>query len=135
MNRTNSCSRRYRYVSPMQRLLERTERWKPKKAKQERQLQELCRQGKLKPFEQPKDYRCYFIHEQTSMFTMDQLIDEAKQTIHYTLDTEGDPVKHLPGTIQIEFIRPDVPTTAIVIEVNYLPPIASPLFTKIQQLC
>ncbi|CAF1655990.1 unnamed protein product [Adineta ricciae] len=135
MNRTNSCSRRYRYVSPMQRLLERTERWKPKKAKQERQLQELCRQGKLKPFEQPKDYRCYFIHEQTSMFTMDQLIDEAKQTIHYTLDTEGDPIKHLPGTIQIEFVRPDAPTTVIVIEVNYLPPITSLLFTKIKQLC
>lgn len=119
----------------MQRLLNRTKRWKSSKLQDERQLQELCRQGKLKPFEQPEDYRLHFIHELTDIFTVDQLIDEAEQTHHYTLDTEGDSEKRIPGTIQIQFIHPDAPTTVIIIEANYLPPMASPLFIKIKQLC
>nr|ABL86706.1 putative envelope protein [Adineta vaga] len=139
MDRKSSCSRKYyndRYVPPLEELLRRNERWNPKKAKKERELQELCRQEKLKPFEQPKHYSRYYIHEKTDMETMDKLIDEAKLTFNYTLDTEGDAYNRISAaTIQVEFIRPNSPSIVIIIEVNYLPPISSPLFIKIRQLC
>ena len=135
MNRKNSCPQHRRYLPPFERLLRRNAAWIPKKVKKERELQESCRNGELTPFKQPDNYSCYFIHQRTDILIVDQLIDEAKRTFNYTLDTEGDPVKNVPGTIQIEFIRPNSPSIVIVIEVNYLPPINSPLFMKIQQLC
>jgi hypothetical protein len=103
--------------------------------KKEEMLRNLCEQGILTPFKQPKNYSCYFIHLKTDIFTLDKLIDQAKLTYHYSIDTEGDALTHKPSTIQVEFIRPNLPPIMIIIEANYLPSINSPLFKKIQHLC
>ena len=81
-----------------------------------------------------ENYSRYFIHSRTDIFIMDKLIDEAKLTYHYSMDTEGDPITHGPATIQVEFIREHKSPIIIIIEANYLPPTNSPLFKKIQHL-
>ncbi|CAF1473560.1 unnamed protein product [Adineta steineri] len=131
MNKYSSCN----YKTPYQRLIERYGKWKPAKLKKEFQLKEDCERGLLTPFQQPHNYSCYFIHKEADIFTLDYLIDEAKQTYHYSLDTEGDPIKHVPATIQVEFIRLNAPSIVIIIEVQHLPPPNSPLYMKIQHLC
>jgi hypothetical protein len=50
--------------------------WRSIRKEIEQELQELCRQGKLTPFRQPENYLCYFIHEETDIFIMNELIDE-----------------------------------------------------------
>ncbi|CAF4200138.1 unnamed protein product, partial [Rotaria sordida] len=92
--------------------------------------------GKLTPFQQPQNYLCYFIHEQTDILIIDELIDQAKLTKHFSIDTEDDALTHKPATLQIEFIRQTLPSIIIIIiEVQHLPSITTPLFKKIQQLC
>ena len=132
-----SCSRNYydNYIPPYERLLIRNRKWKPKKVEKEKTLQHLCKQGILTPFKQPENYLCHFIHSRTDIFTMDKLIDEAKLTYHYSMDTEGDALTHKPATIQVEFIRQHSLPIMIIIEANYLPPNNSPLFKKNQHLC
>ena len=131
-----SCRRNYndRYVPPYERLLRRLRNWAPKKLKKEEKLKELCEQGLLQPFKQPENYSCYFINSKTNIFTVDELIDEAKVTSHYSMDTEDDPLAHRPATIQVEFIRPNSFSTVIIIEVHYLPPSNSLLFKKILKI-
>jgi hypothetical protein len=131
-----SCSRNYydNYVPPYERLLSRNRKWTPKKVKKEETLRNLCKQGILTPFKQPENYSRYFIHSRTDIFIMDKLIDEAKLTYHYSMDTEGDALTHGPATIQVEFIREHESPIIIIIEANYLPPTNSPLFKKIQYL-
>ncbi|CAF2847200.1 unnamed protein product [Rotaria sp. Silwood2] len=51
------------------------------------------------------------------------------------MDTEDDALSHKPATLQVEFIRHTLPSIIIIIEVQYLPSITTPLFKKIQQLC
>ncbi|CAF3957574.1 unnamed protein product [Rotaria sp. Silwood1] len=136
-SRKSSCSTHYqhRYVPPYERLLRRNQLWKPKKVKQEHDLQEECRTGKLTPFQQPENYKCYFIHKQTDISIIDELIDEAKSTKHFSIDTENDALTHKPATLQVEFIRQTLSSIIIIIEVQYLPSVITPLFKKIQQLC
>jgi len=131
-----SCSSNYydKYVPPYERLLSRNRKWTPKKVIKEEKLRSLCKQGILTPFKQPENYSCYFIHSKTDIFIMDKLIDEAKLTYHYSMDTEGDALTNRPATIQVEFIREHESPIMIIIEANYLPPTNSPLFKKIQQL-
>ncbi|CAF3842689.1 unnamed protein product [Rotaria sp. Silwood1] len=136
-SKKSSCSTHYKphYVPPYERLLRRNQLWKPHKVKQEQDLQEECRTGKLTPFQQPKNYLCYFIHEQTDILKIDELIDQAKLTNHFSIDTEDDALTHKPATLQVEFIRQTLPSIVIIIEVQYLPSVTNPLFKKIQQLC
>jgi len=135
--RKSSCSKHYndKYIPPYDRLLSRIRRWKPKQAAKEEQLQNLCKQGILTPFQQPQNYSCYFINSKTDIFMADKLIDEAKLTHHFSVDTENDVLTHRPATIQVEFIRPNSPPIVIIIEASYLPPTNCPLFRKIQHLC
>ncbi|CAF4994721.1 unnamed protein product, partial [Rotaria sp. Silwood1] len=123
------------YIPPYQRLLRRNQLWAPKKVKQEHALQQECYNGKLKLFQQPENYSCYFINEQIDIFILDKLISQAKLTNHFSIDTEDDALSHKPAAFQVEFIRPNAPSIVIIIEVQYLPLITNPLFKKIQQLC
>ncbi|CAF5062854.1 unnamed protein product, partial [Rotaria socialis] len=77
-SRKSLCSAqvRHRYVPPYERLLRINQAWKSKKVKLEDELQEACRQGTLIPFQQPKNYQCYYIHERTDMLIIDELIDQ-----------------------------------------------------------
>lgn len=130
-----SCSRfRNQYVPPYERLLRRFQKWKPKKFDGEKKLQKLCKEGRLIPFQQPENYSCYFIHEKTEIQLVDDLIDQGRLTIHYSIDTEGDPFLHRPAILQVEFIRHDAPSIVIIMEASYLPRSTSPLLRKIQQL-
>ncbi|CAF3398558.1 unnamed protein product [Rotaria sp. Silwood2] len=137
LSKKSSCSTDFKdhYIPPYQRLLRRNQSWKLKKLKQELDLQRECRNGKLTLFQQPENYLCYFIHERTDIFILDKLIDQVKLTNHFSMDTEDDALSHKPATLQVEFIRHTLPSIIIIIEVQYLPSITTPLFKKIQQLC
>ncbi|CAF4914514.1 unnamed protein product, partial [Rotaria socialis] len=78
--------------------------WKSKKVKLEAELQEEYRQSTLTPFQPPQNYRCYYIHERTDILLIDELIDQAKITKHYSIDTEDDTLTHKPATLQVEYI-------------------------------
>ena len=132
-----SCTTSYRdkYIPAYERLLRRNRSWKPKKVKEEEESKRKCREGKLTPFQQPENYSNYFINRQTTIFILDELIDHAKLTNYFSTDTEGDALTKQPATIQVEFIRHPTPPITIIIEANHLPPINSPSFKKIQQLC
>lgn len=137
MNRS-SCSTNYkkRYVSPLERLARRNNKWRTaKKIQKEEELEELCRQGKLQTFKPPENYSLFFINRTTDIFIIDNLIDQAKITNHYSIDTENDPITQRPATIQAEFIQHHTSSTIIIIEANHLPETNSPLFKKIQNLC
>ncbi|CAF1555274.1 unnamed protein product [Rotaria sordida] len=98
-SKKSSCSthHKHRYVPPYERLLRRNQLWKSQKVKQEQDLQEECRTGKLTPFQQPQNYLCYFIHEQTDIFKMDELsiglndqatVDEVEKLLHDRMFTK-----------------------------------------------
>ena len=132
-----SCTTSYhdKYIPPYERLLRRNRSWKPKKVDEEEESKQKCREGKSIPFQQPENYSNYFINRQTTIFILDELIDQAKLTNYFSMDTEGDALTKQSATIQVAFIRHPTPPIIIIIEANHLPPINSPLFKKIQQLC
>ena len=115
-----SCTTSYRdkYIPPYERLLRRNRSWKPKKVKEEEESKRKCREGKLTPFQQPENYSNYFINRQTTIFILDELIDQAKLTNYFSMDTEGDALTKKPATIQVEFIRHPTPPIIIIIEAN-----------------
>ncbi len=102
-------------------LLRENRSWKPKKVEEEAILRRLCETGKLKPFEQPQNYDYYFIHERTDIQLVDYLIDQAKTTNNFSMDTEDDPFSHRAATLQVEFIHRNFSSIVIIIEANYLP--------------
>ncbi|CAF1177328.1 unnamed protein product [Didymodactylos carnosus] len=91
---------------------------------------QLCCTGKCIPFQQPSSHHCHHIHHRTSIETLDELIDRAHQTTHYTIDTENQlrppPQPSQPVLIQIQFVHLTHPPTVLLIEVNYLPSENSP---------
>ncbi|CAF3126947.1 unnamed protein product [Rotaria sp. Silwood2] len=137
LSQKSSCNQqrfRDRYITPYERLLRRNQSWTPTKVKKEQELQDECRTGQLNPFQQPENYSCHFIHEKTDIVAIDQLIEQAKSTTHFSMDTENDALTHKPATLQVEFIRPSLPSTIIIVEVQYLPSTTTLLFKKIQEL-
>ncbi|CAF1189268.1 unnamed protein product [Rotaria sordida] len=81
----------------------------------------------------------YFIHRETSINILSELINYAIVTTHYTLDTEDQLQsrrKLSKGTrIQIQFVCENHPSIIILIETLYLPDESSPIFEKIKKLC
>ncbi|CAF1196790.1 unnamed protein product [Didymodactylos carnosus] len=69
------------------------------------------------------------------MDTLDELIDQARQTVDFAIGTEHDIKTQQPALIQIEFGHVNRPFIVIIIEVQHLSPQASPRFIKIKQLC
>ncbi|CAF3240679.1 unnamed protein product [Rotaria socialis] len=51
------------------------------------------------------------------------------------MDTEDDALTHKPAALQVEYIKHNLSSIIIIIEVQYLPSSTSRLFKKIQQLC
>ena len=136
-HKKGSCLARHfqdKYILPYERLRRRNYAQKPKKVKLEKELEEECRQHRLQPFQYRTDYKLYFIHKRTDVTTIDELIDQAQSTKHYSMDTENDALTHKPATLKIECIRQDQSPIIIITEVQYLPSMNTPLSKKIQQL-
>ncbi|CAF0918298.1 unnamed protein product [Didymodactylos carnosus] len=95
---------------------------------------------KFPPFEIPKsNYDIVFVHRETPIRRLDELIKLVLSTTVYSVDTESEmdfkqKTSH-PALIQIETVSAEHKSTIILIEVAYLPPPRSPLFQKIKQLC
>ena len=138
-NRNNPSSHRH-YLSPLERLDQRTAKWKPNKVRENDGYKELCRKGECSPFQPPpSSYRYYHINRETSTDTLDDLTEYAQVTTEFSIDTEGQsrrpPQQPDPALIQIEFIQQDYPSLILLIETLHLPPQHSKRFEKIRELC
>ena len=138
-NRNNPSSYRH-YLSPLERLDQRTAKWKPNKVRENDDYKELCRKGECSPFQPPpSSYRYYHINRETSTDTLDDLTEYAQVTTEFSIDTEGQsrrpPQQPDPALIQIEFIQQDYPSLILLIETLHLPPQHSKRFEKIRELC
>ena len=137
--RNNHSSHRHRrYVSPLERLDQRTFKWKPNKVRENNGYKELCRKGECSIFEPPQ-HRYFYINRETTIDTLDDLIEYAKLTQEYSIDTESQsrppPQRPDPALLQIEFVHPDYPSIIVLIEMLHLPEQASISFMKIKELC
>lgn len=128
------------YLSPLEQLDRRTLNWKPKKVHENNEYRELCRNGKCSPFQpSPSAYRYYYINRETSTETLDDLIEYARLTNEFSIDTEGQsrrpPQPSDPALIQIELIQLNYPSLIVLIETLHLPPQHSKRFGRIRELC
>ncbi|CAM4982744.1 unnamed protein product [Rotaria socialis] len=128
------------YVSPLEKLDRLTNKYQSKKVLENKKYEELVQEGKCDIFQiSTSNYRYYHIHRETSIDVLNNLIEYAMNTTHYTLDTEcqlQDPPK--PSTaalIQIEFVYKNHPSILILIETMHLPVEQSRTFDKIKTLC
>ena len=81
-----------------------------------------------------------FVHSRQSEFTLQVTISKIESVRLFTIDTECDrPTRQFPSStpalLQIQAIHNAHQSTFILIEIQYLPPTWSPLFTTIRQLC
>lgn len=74
----------------------------------------------------------YHINRTTSPVLLQDLIELARKTSRFTIDTEHDYYTHQPALIQIEFIRRE--SVVLLIETCHLPYKSSVLFWLIQSL-
>ena len=79
------------------------------------------------PFQMPEDFLYYLLNRTTAAETLTDLIDVARQTTTFTLDTENDSRKKKPALIQIEFVSDHQPIV-ILVEIFHLPPSGTSLF-------
>jgi len=94
-----------------------------KQRRNERQQQWNTIFSVLPPFHPVNDYDVYLINHSTSTILMQTLIELARQTTTFTIDTEQDYYSHQPALIQIEMIREQ--SVVILVEVCHLPHPAS----------
>ena len=80
--------------------------------------------------------RVVFLHCLTSITTVDQLINEAKSTKLYTIDTESQVIHHRThgSVIQIQMMKSRDESTTILTEMFYLPRKNTLLYSKIKEL-
>ncbi|CAF1464395.1 unnamed protein product [Rotaria sordida] len=138
INSSSHHQNRPKYISPLQKLDERTKNWQPGRVQEENRLKQLYEQGKCNIFQPLSSYRYYHIHKNTPIDLLDDLIDYAKAVKHYTIDTEDQLVPKrpsIPALIQIEYVYDNNPSILLIIECMYLPEQNEPTFTKIKQLC
>jgi hypothetical protein len=138
--RKNFSTPRRHHPSPLERVDQRTARWKPGKVRENEEYEKQCLQGQCSEFRPPSSsYRFYFINRETAIGTLDDLIDYAQITVEYTIDTESQtrppPQQPDPALIQIELIQHNHPSLIVLIETLHLPPQHSQRFKKIQRLC
>ena len=86
----------------------------------------------LPPFHPVNDYYVYLINHSTPTILMQSLIELARQTTTFTVDTEQDYYSHQPALIQIEMIREQ--SVVILVETCHLPHPASISFWLVQAL-
>ncbi|CAF1371059.1 unnamed protein product [Rotaria sordida] len=78
------------------------------------------------------DYHIYHINQLTSSILLHDLIERARKTTRFTIDTEDDYYTHRPALIQIEFIQ--YQSIVLLIEVHHLPEVTSAIFWLIRSL-
>lgn len=137
---TSRYSKKTPYISSLEKLDRLTNRYQPKKVIENQNYAKLCTEGKCEKFEIPvSNYRYYYIHRETPNDVLNDLIDYAKETKNYTIDTEDQlqrpPQPSRGALIQIELTHEDSPSILILIETMHLPPKESPKFNKIKELC
>ncbi|CAF1402909.1 unnamed protein product [Rotaria sordida] len=139
-NTTHYYRRQHHYISPLEQLDKLTQRYCPGKFKKNNELKDLYNNGNCGKFELPSSlFKKFYINRQTSISTLNDLIDYAFHIKNYTIDTEDQlnkpPKPSDPALIQIQFIHENDPSIILLIEVFYLPPENSFTFNKIKQLC
>ncbi len=72
------------------------------------------------------DCQIYLINQTTPSMLIQDLIQLAKQTTQFTIDTECDYITHKPALIQIEFLN--INSVVLLIETCHLPHHSSVLF-------
>ena len=116
-----------------------------KKTLQQRQRQWEKNQqlSALPVFTSDQSYKVTFINYKTPFFALIRLIERAKQTSLFAIDTETDDTFKQPALIQIQFIdlknNPHAqleiePTTIVIFEMCQLPSMATLIYPRIQQL-
>jgi hypothetical protein len=98
----------------------------------ERQRQLNMKLSVLPKFIPANDYKIYHINRITSPILLPDLIQLARETIKFTIDTEHDYYTHQAALIQIEFIQ--AKSVVLLIETCHLPHASSLLFWLIQSL-
>ena len=78
------------------------------------------------------DCQIYLINQTTSPMLIQDLIQLARETTQFTIDTECDYVTHEPALIQIEFLN--INSVVLLIETCHLPNSSSVLFWLIRSL-
>ena len=78
------------------------------------------------------DCQIYLVNHSTSPMLLQDLIQLARQTTRFVIDTEHDYVTHEPALLQIEFIH--VKSTVLLVEACHQPHLSSVLFWLIRSL-
>jgi hypothetical protein len=74
----------------LEKLDKPTKKYQPKKVAENNRYKKLYQRGECDLFEaSPSSYRYYYIHRETPVEALSDLIDYAKEITHYTVDTEG----------------------------------------------
>ena len=96
-------------------------RWR-QKMQMNMKLKAVC-----SPYQMPGDFDYYLLNRTTTVETLTDLIDVARQTTTFTLDTENDSRKKRPALIQVECFD-DHRSIVILVETFHLPPAGTSLF-------
>ena len=128
------------YVSQLKEVDRLTNRYRPNKVKDNNKYKDLYQRGECGLFDvSTLPHRSFFIHRETSIETLDDLIDYAGKITNYTIDTEDQlqpPPQHSkPALIQIQYLHENCPSIIILMEMMHLPPEGSKRFERIQRLC
>ncbi|CAF2889477.1 unnamed protein product [Rotaria sp. Silwood2] len=86
----------------------------------------------LQVFNPLNDYHIHHINQSTSPILLHDLIEQARKTTRFTIDTEDDYYTHQPALIQIEFIQDK--SIILLIQINHLPHSSSVVFWLIRSL-
>ena len=138
INSSSNHQTRPKYISPLEKLAERTQKWYPNRMQEENRLKRHHEQGKCNFFRPLSSYRYYHIHKNTPIDLLDDLIDYAKVVQRYTIDTEDQLLPKrpsIPALIQLEYVYEDNPSILLLIECMHLPEQNEPTFMKIKHLC
>ena len=98
----------------------------------ERQRQLNIQLSALPSFTPLNSYELYHINRSTSSLLLHDLIEMARKTMRYSIDTESDYRTHRPALIQIEFVRQR--SIVLLVEVCHLPHQSSTLFWLMRSL-
>lgn len=104
----------------------------PQNGKNARKREINCELSTLPIFTPLNHYKVCHVNWTTSTMLLHDLIQLAKKTRQFTIDTEHDYFTHEPALIQIEFIRSD--SVILLIEACHLPDKSSVLFWLIRSL-
>ena len=103
-----------------------------KQRRNERQRQLNAQLSVLPKFRPVNDHQVYLINHSTPTLLVQSLIELARQTMTFTIDTEQDYYSHWPALIQIEFVQ--VTSVVVLVETCHLPHPASILAWLIRSL-